>query len=344
MIKKALLDSDIFKNYRTISNLTFISKVIAKVVAVRMKEHIYTHCLHDPLQSAYLELYRTEIKVQNDILCALDNGNCVILIMLDLSAAFDTVDHKILLSRLSSRFGIRGKALSWMESYLTDRLQRVNVDGVKSTERKLACGVLQGSVLGPPLFSSYTVPVGDVVRKHCLTHHVYVDYKDIYIAFKPKPDDVNRAVQITENCLTDLRTWFAQNFLQLNDDKTIFMIIVSKFNLLPEIPYIQVGEVEIIRSATATNLGVTFDEHMTSEQHVRIMTVQAFDQIRELGSIMKVLDMESTKILVHSFISFCLDYCNALLFGHPHYLLQRLQYVQNAAVRLVTQIRPCYSD
>ncbi len=145
-----------FKNCRPISNLTFISKVIEKVVAVRMKEHIYTHCLHDPLQSAYLELHSTGtalIKVQNDILCALDNGKCVILIMLDLSAAFDTVDHKILLSRLSSRFGIHVKALSWLESYLTDRLECVNIDGVKSTERKLACGVPQGSVLGPSLFS-----------------------------------------------------------------------------------------------------------------------------------------------------------------------------------------------
>ncbi len=121
LIKKALLDSDIFKNYRPISNLTFISKVIEKVVAVTMKEHIYTHCLHDPLQSAYLELHSTEtalIKVQNDILYALDNGNCVILTMLDLSAALNTVDHKILLSRLSSRFGIQGKALTWLESFV----------------------------------------------------------------------------------------------------------------------------------------------------------------------------------------------------------------------------------
>ncbi len=99
------------------------------------------------------------------------------------------------------------------------------------------------------------------MRKHGLTHHVYADDKDIYIAFKPTLEDVNRAVQITENCLTDLRTWFAQNFLQLNDDKTIFMLIGSKFKLLPKIPYIQVGEIEITPFATATNLGVTFDEH-----------------------------------------------------------------------------------
>ncbi len=91
------------------------------------------------------------------------------------------------------------------------------------------------------------------MHKHGLTHHVYADDKDIYIAFKSKPKDVNSAVQITENCLTDLLTWFAQNFLQLNDDK-----IGSKFKIVPEIPYIQVGEVEITLSATATNLCVTF--------------------------------------------------------------------------------------
>ncbi len=91
--------------------------------------------------------------------------------------------------------------------------------------------------------------------------------KDIYIVFKPKPEDVNRAVQITENCLTDLRIWFAQNLLQLNDDKTIFILIGSKFKLLPEIPHIQVGEVDITPSATATNLGVTFDEHMIGAHH-----------------------------------------------------------------------------
>ncbi len=115
------------------------------------------------------------------------------------------------------------------------------------------------------------------------------------------------------------------------------MLIGSKFKLLPKIPYIQVGEVEITPSATATNHSVTFDEHMTSEQHVGKVTVQSFHQIRELGSIRKVLDVESTKILVHGFISYCLDYCNTLLSGLLHYLLQRLQYVQNAAARLIAQ-------
>ncbi len=131
----------------------------------------YTHCLHAHLQSAYLELHSTEtalMEVQNNILYDLDNGNCVILIMLDLSAACDTMDHRLLLSILSTRFGISRKALSWLEPYLTGRIQCVTIDGVKSIERELVCGVLQGSAL----VSSYKVPVGDVVYRYGLTHHV----------------------------------------------------------------------------------------------------------------------------------------------------------------------------
>ncbi len=156
--------------------------------------------------------------VQNDIMYILDNGNCVILIMLDLPMAFDTADHKILLSRLSSRFVIHGQALSWLEPYLAGRIQCVTINGIKATEREQVSVIPQGSVLGPPLFSSYTVPVGDVACRYSLTDHVYADDKDIYIAFKPKPQDVSRAIQITKNCLTELCTWFAQNILKLNDD------------------------------------------------------------------------------------------------------------------------------
>ncbi len=120
------------------------------------------------------------------------------------------------------------------------------------------CVVPQKSGRSPLLFLSYTVPVGNVVNRYCLKHHVNADDKDIYIAFKPKQDDISRVVQITENCFTERRTWFAQNFLQLNDDKAIFMLISSRYKPLPDILYIQDGEVEITPSATATNLGVTF--------------------------------------------------------------------------------------
>ena len=131
LLKKTGLDSDILKNYRPVSNLTFISKVIEKVISGRLNEHLINNSLFDPLQSAYRDKHSTEtalIKVQNDILSALDADSSAILLMLDLSAAFDTIDHDILLSRLCNVYGITGNALDWFRSYLTGRIQRVVIE------------------------------------------------------------------------------------------------------------------------------------------------------------------------------------------------------------------------
>ena len=104
----------------------------------------------------------------------------MILLLLDLSAAFDTVDHCILLSRLSSRFGIGGTALEWFRPYLSDRTQFVNVNGSTSERHVLQFGVPQGSVLGPLLYSLYTSPLSDIPNKHGLSFHFYADFMDFY--------------------------------------------------------------------------------------------------------------------------------------------------------------------
>ena len=143
LLKKTGLDRDILKNYRPVSNLTFISKVIEKVVSGRLNEHLITNSMFDPLQSAYRGKHSTEtafIKVQNDILSALDAGSSASLLMLDLSAAFDTIDHDILLSRLCNVYGITGDALDWFRSYLTGRIQRVVIENVVSGDHELGFG------------------------------------------------------------------------------------------------------------------------------------------------------------------------------------------------------------
>ena len=113
------------------------------------------------------------MKVQNDILCGLDNKKEVILSLLDLSAAFDTIDHDILLKRLELRFGVKGLALEWFRSYLTGRTQRVVVNGEASEPRELLYGVPQGSVLGPILFTLYCAPLEDILIKHTLSAIAY---------------------------------------------------------------------------------------------------------------------------------------------------------------------------
>ena len=144
LLKKMGLDFQIFANFRPISNLMFLSKLSERVVAVQLINYVMTNDLGELFQSAYKQLHSTEtalLRVHNDILLALDNHQSVILLLLDLSAAFDTVDHKILLNRLSTRFGITGAALSWFSSYLSNRYQFVNIRGQRSSNRPLECGV-----------------------------------------------------------------------------------------------------------------------------------------------------------------------------------------------------------
>ena len=111
------------------------------------------------------------MRVQDDILRAVDRGGTVVLLLLDLSAAFDTVDHGLLLHRLNTRFGIKDKVLAWFKSYLTERSLFVRINGSNSSQSNLKFGVLQGSVLGPILYLLYTSPLGDIIRRHDMNFH-----------------------------------------------------------------------------------------------------------------------------------------------------------------------------
>ena len=131
ILKKDSLDHEVFKNFRSISNLSFISKATVKAVAVRLNHHLEDASLHDTFQSAYKKGHNTETapaRTHNDILRAIDDGECVILVLLHLSAAFDTVDLDILITRLEHRFGISGKALGCMDTVLSIREDPVRKD------------------------------------------------------------------------------------------------------------------------------------------------------------------------------------------------------------------------
>ena len=200
LLKKPSLDFEIFSNFRPVSNLKFLSKVIEKVAAMRLTNYLCDNDLNESLQCGYKKHHSCEtalLRVQNDILKSIDDKQCVVLLLLDLSAAFDTVDHKILLHRLRSRFGIKGKALSWLQSYLTDRSQSVQIDGFTSSVRPLRFGVPQGSVLGPLLYLLYTAPLGDLIRWHDMDFHLYADDTQLYTTFScDDKDDLTTTIYL----------------------------------------------------------------------------------------------------------------------------------------------------
>ena len=265
LIKKAILDCEILKNYRPVSNLSFLSKLIERIVCVQLVCHLKENGLYEIYQSVYRQLHSTEsalLRVQNDILQEVDSHGGAILVLLDLSAAFDTIDHKKLLDLLDVSFGIRGDTLKWFSSYLRNRTQSVHIGSTFSTEQTLSFGVPQGSVLGPILFTIYTTPLGQIIRKHGLTFHLYADDTQLYIAFKPSEDlSKAEAVSRIEACVSDIRIWMKNNLLKLNDDKTELLIITSREDISKKLNIsICIGDHSVTPSDDPPrNLGEIFD-------------------------------------------------------------------------------------
>ena len=262
IIKKVTLDSSELQNYRPVSNIAYISKLIEKVVTKQITDHMSLYNLGEQFQSAYTANTSTEtalLKVKRDMLCAVDRQVVVFLVLLDLSAAFDTVDHSVMLHRLQQRIGICGTALKWIDSYLKSRTSCVCIEVEISPATPLLYGVPQGSVKGPLDFIIYTLPVGDIIRCHNLDFHVYADDFQVYISFNPKePNAAMEALRKLELCIMDLKNWMKTNKLMLNNNKTEFFIAGSRQSIqrLPSIQ-LQVGDNTIMPSCHIRNLGVS---------------------------------------------------------------------------------------
>jgi len=177
-LKKVDPDSLDVQSYRPISNLSILSKLLERLVARQLLDHLSSSGLLPRFQSAYRAHHSTETavpKVLTDILLAVDAGDLYAIVLLDLSAAFDTVDHGILLHRLDSSYQIVGSVQQWFQSYLSNRLQHVRVGSSSSSPGSMVFGVPQGSVLGVILFFLYSSDLQLIIESHGLCPHLYAD-------------------------------------------------------------------------------------------------------------------------------------------------------------------------
>ena len=168
LLKKMGLDVEGRKNYRPVNNLVSLSKLIERIVKARIEEHMEQHSLHNKRAFGYKKHHSTEtmmVGAVNDILTGFDENKCTVMVFLDLSAAFDTIDIKKLLTILEEEIGLGGTALKWCESFLTNRTQRVKIDGQYSEELEVKYGSVQGSVLGPKFFNIYVRSQPEVFLK-----------------------------------------------------------------------------------------------------------------------------------------------------------------------------------
>jgi hypothetical protein len=342
LLKKPGLDQQSLKNYRPVSNLSVTSKILERVVASRLENHLQRNMLQSGRQSAYRKYHSTEtamLKVYNDLLEYMDQGHPSVLVLLDLSAAFDTLDHSILLQRLELQFGITGQALKWFESYLCRRFQTVMVEGERSCPQLLEYGVPQGSVLGPKLYSLYTTPLGQKLEETEQEHIFYADDTQVYNDFIPSHiPEQSEGIQHIQQGLETARTWFAENKLKLNSDKTEVITLAPKNSQCTDVSVV-VGDSVVQSKPVVRDLGVLVDSSLSMEAHVNNICKSASYHLRNIGSVRRYLSADTTKSLIQALVSSRLDYCNALLIGLPKARIYKLKRIQNASARVISGTR-----
>jgi Reverse transcriptase (RNA-dependent DNA polymerase) len=341
LLKKPMLDKDDVGNYRPVSNLSVLSKTLERIISSQAIAYLTAADLLPLHQSAYRKYHSTEtalLKVCADLIEAMDQGNHALLGLLDLSAAFDTVDQDILIERLSRSYGIRSAALNWFCSYLNNRKQSVQFNGDVSTVRTLKFGVPQGSVLGPLLFILYTADLGKLMDSCGISSHFYADDSQLYTAGKPfASDDVRQRMKLG---IEKIAMWMKSNRLRMNSSKTDFLWCATRrrcHQLSTEAMLID--DASLIPSSTVRDLGVILQPDMSMTSHVNQIVGRCFRQLRLIKSCVKSLTFQAARTAVNSFVISRVDYCNSLLAGIPKCLLDRLQSVLNASAKLLCGCR-----
>ena len=288
ILKKKCLDHNDLNNYRPVSNLCFIAKILEILVLFQVYSYLNSHNLYNTCQSAYRLGHSTEtalLKVVNDLFLSRNKGSISVLFLLDFSSAFDTIDHPIHVHRLHTDFGFTDTVLQWFSSYLTDRTHYVSLSNHCSAFTHVHSGVPQGSVLVPILFTMYIKPLSDIIDSHTIIHHSFTD--DLQLQMSALPDRISELLHSMQPCIGDVKAWATANMLKLNDNKTELTLVTSKRTKhLHSLPTsITIGNAQIPFKKSVKNLGFTLDCHLTMNAHVSNIARTCYFELRRLASI-----------------------------------------------------------
>ena len=337
LLKKNNLDPLVLNNYRPISNLPFMGKIIEKIVFNQLTAFLTSNSCFDKFQSGFRACHSTEtalVKVMNDIRLNSDAGKMSVLVLLDLSAAFDTVDHAILLHRLEHWVGFTGIVINWLKSYLQQRSFFVTIGSHISSQMPLNCGVPQGSILGPLLFNLYMLPLGHIIMNNSIHYHCYADDTQLYLSMSPTD---YTPLESLYHCVDQIKNWMSHNFLQLNTDKTEVIIFGKKEERQKIATVLETKGLKT--KDTVKNLGVLIDSDLSFISHIKAIAKSAFYHVKNVSKFRSLMLKHDLEKIIHAFIFSKVDYCNSLFTGLPKKTIKQLQLIQNAAARGLTKTR-----
>ena len=310
--------------------LLILSKVLEKLVYNRLYKFLTDNNLLNPNQFGFRKGYSTEyaiIQSCDKIINTLANKEHIIGIFLDLSKAFDTIDHQILIHKLS-KLGVRGIILSWFENYLSNRKQYVSFNSHNSSRSNISCGVPQGSILGPLLFLIY---MNDITNSSQLLNFIlFADDTNIFYSHK----SINTLINTLNAELVKVASWFKCNKLSLNINKTCFMHFSNSQSQTAHRINVSIDKVPIVEKKSTKFLGVILDSNLTWNDHLHKINTSVCKATGILWKLKPMLTKKTLLILYNSFVLPHLNYCNIVWGNCSKIKIDSLFILQKKAIRI----------
>ena len=325
-------DASKFTNYRPVSVLPLFSKLFEKIMYARLEQHLKNHAILSPNQFGFRKGHSTTMAISlfvEKIYDILENRNFAIATFLDLSKAFDLVNHNYLLRKVE-HYGIRGTALNWIRSYLQNRKQYVDYNNAKSSMLNITCGVPQGSILGPLFFIIYINDLNQQV--HSLHKTLYADDTSLLMS----GDNIENTVHELNAHLNTLSQWFTANHLFINTSKTNFMVYSNKKSIVQQNFNLKLDNTSIERVYKTKFLGIIIDSNLNWQHHISL-TNNKVSKI--IGILLRLRPKVNTQLLItlyNTLILPHLTYCITIWGNTYKKYTKDLITTQKKIIRIIT--------
>ena len=319
-------------NYRPISILSTINKIFEKILYTRLYKYLTKFDILYNYQYGFRKNHSTIqalIEITDYLKTAIDEKKIVSGIFLDLTKAFDTVNHNILLAKLHN-YGIRGVANDLLRSYLTNRYQYVSIGNTSSSKQPIKCGVPQGSVLGPLLFLIYINDIANCSKIGKI--RIFADDTSAFV----EGTKVNEVISNSEILMNDLNNWFKSNKLTLSTNKSCFILFRSAHTRLNEIPSVlNFGDSHINRENSVKYLGITLDENLNWNEHVQQVCKSLKSCFGTFYNVRNYLNLDQVRTIYYSLVYSKIKYALAVYGNTSNENIQLIQCLQNKLIKVL---------